>query len=88
MQFNTLSYRLVPALPTKPQNPAPSLGKMNQFSWVIHRNLFTSFTLRLSLPLDQQGEPIHRAAASKGDRISQLTSLVLTKYWLHKQNSQ
>lgn len=65
-QFNTLSCRLVPALPTKPQNPAASLGKMNQFSWVIHRNLVTSFTLRLCLPLDQQGDPIHRAAASKG----------------------
>lgn len=62
MQFNTLSCRLLPALPTKPQNPAASLGKMNQFSWVIHRKLFTSFTLRLSLPLDQQGEPIHTAA--------------------------
>lgn len=89
MQFNTLSCRLAPALPTKPQNPAASFGKMDQFSWVIHRNLFTSFTLMLSLPLDQQRELIHTAAASKEAGGHNLTILLaLTKSWLHKQNSQ
>lgn len=84
MQFTTLSCWLVPALPTKPQNPAASLGKMNQFSWVIHRNLFTSFHWINKVNSFTQQQHQKR----QGDRISHLTSLVLTKYWLHKQNSQ
>jgi len=39
--------------------------KMNQFSWLIRRPLFTSFALSLSLPLDQPDEPTHAAATSR-----------------------
>lgn len=40
------------------------LRRMNRFTCLIHRNLFTPFTLRPSLPLDQPDEPAHTAATS------------------------
>lgn len=61
MQPNTSNCRLILILPTQPISLHP-LSKMNQVSWLIYRSLFTSFTLKLSLPMDQPDELIHTAA--------------------------